>query len=89
MERNIQLPSFAALTELTHGHGPFIEMIHWDSLVAEINRFGHVVGDAGRQVGVAEKGPAAKVQGADILVHLRVVLPRQHGAGKADFFHFA
>src|SRR4029434_3815943 len=31
----------------------------------------------------------AKVHGANILVHLRVMLPRQHGAGKADFFHLA
>ena len=89
MQWNVQLASLAALTELVHRHGAFIEMIHRDLLVAEINGFGHVVGDTGRQIGVAKKGPAAKVHSVNIPVHLRVVFPRQHGAGKADFFHFA
>ena len=89
MERDVQLASLAALTELAHRHGPFVEMIHRNLLVTEINRLGHVVGDIGVQIGMAKKGPAAKIHGTNILVHLRVMLPRQHGAGKADLFHFA
>ncbi len=64
-------------------------MIHRDLLVTEIYRFGHVVGDIGGQIGMTKKGPAAKVHGANIPVHLWVVLPCQHGAGKPDLFHFA
>jgi hypothetical protein len=48
MQRNIQLAGFTAVTELTHRHGSFVEVIHRNLLVAEIYCFSHMIGDGGR-----------------------------------------
>src|SRR5262249_61151312 len=78
-----------AATELTHRHGSFVEVIHRNLLVAEIYCFGHMVGDGGGQVGVTKIGPATKVHGTNIPLHVPVVSPCQHGTRKPDLFHLA
>ena len=87
MKRDVQLPGLATAAEFTNGHRSLIEVIHRDSLATEVDDPGHVVGDLGWQVGVAEKGPAAEIDARDILIHLRIVFARQYGARKADLFH--
>src|SRR5262245_60989652 len=52
VQRNVQLAGFAAAAEFLHGHRSFVEMIDGDLLVAEVDAFGHVVGDLRRQPGM-------------------------------------
>lgn len=89
MKRNVQLTSFAAATELAHRHRALVEVIDGNLLVTEIDGFSHVVGDCGRQVGVAKKRPTAEIDGFNIAFQIGILLPCQHGAGKADPFHMA
>src|SRR6478672_141968 len=89
MERNIQLSGLAATAKLGHRHWSFVEVIDGNSLVAEIDGLGHVVGDGRRQVGMTEKSPAAKIDTADGAFKLGIMLRCQHGTGKADFLHVA
>ena len=87
MKRYIKLAGFAAAAELPHGHGTFIEMIHRNPFMTEIDRLGHAIGDLRRQVRVAKKSPAAEIDATNISFELGIMLAHEHGTGKPDLRH--
>ena len=67
---DVQLPGLAAAAEFFHRHRPPVEVIDRNLRMTEIYRFGHVVCDFRRKIGVTEVSPAAEIHCGDVAVHL-------------------